>query len=143
MLGQTPMVVMHLRQRAVATFDGRGGPLKRLGLLSRPHFPPLKHIGRELLGDRVSVKRVLNGFQGLSELGVAARATRVQHVQMPIHQRQQCLCNPAPPPRRQDHLLSILLHPLPPKVDERGNASERFAHLGPGGRFDGQAMRCD
>jgi hypothetical protein len=63
-LGQAPMVVMHLRQRAVAPFDCRGGALKRLGLLSRPPLPLRQHLWRELRGDRVAVKRVLNGFQG-------------------------------------------------------------------------------
>src|SRR5437667_8005164 len=80
---------MELRQSAVAAFDSRRGTLKGLGMLRRPRFPPLKHIGGQLPGDRVPVKRVLNGLQRLYKLGFASRATRTRHLVLPIHQRQQ------------------------------------------------------
>ena len=56
---------MELRQSAIAAFDGRRGPLKGLGMLSRPCLPALKHIGRQLLGDLVCVKGILNILQRL------------------------------------------------------------------------------
>jgi hypothetical protein len=142
--GQAPMVGRPLSQRAVATCDGRGGPLQhrsaahpgrsgkvatcdgrggplqRLGLLSRPPLPPLQHLGGALRGDRGAVKRVLNGLPGFAALGFAARATPVRHGQVPIPTRPQDVCTPVPPPRRQDPLRAIVLHPLPPQVEARG-----------------------
>jgi hypothetical protein len=139
--GPAPMVGRPLSQRAVATCDGRGGPLQRLGLLSRPPLPPLQHLGGALRGDRGAVKRVLNGLPGFAALGFAARATPVRHGQVPIPTRPQDVCTPVPPPRRQDPLRAIVLHPLPPQVEARGPPRELRAPLGQGGRCAGQALR--
>ena len=64
-LGQATVIVLHLREIAVASFDRRRSTLKGFGMLRCPRFPLLKDIGRHLRGDRVSVKRVLNSLQDL------------------------------------------------------------------------------
>src|SRR6266567_2101388 len=129
-LGQAPMIVMHLRQVAVAPFDRRRGTLKDLGLTGRPRLPPLKHIGGQLPGDRVPVKRVLNGLQRLEQSGLPSRATRARYLLLPIHQRQKHFFNPSRPHWRQGHLLHILPYPLPPKVHQGCHFTHRFAKFG-------------
>ena len=52
-LGQTSMIMMHLRQIAIAAFNRRGGPLKGMGMLGRPRCPVCQHIRRQRLGDGV------------------------------------------------------------------------------------------
>src|SRR5215510_7867071 len=115
---------MHLREIAVSSFDCRGGPLIRLCMFSRPDEPTLKHIGMELLGDRVRVKAGLNRLQSLPKLGFASRARRACHSLTPILEWEQHLCDPTRPPRRQGEVFSILPHPLPPQIDQSSEVSE-------------------
>ena len=56
------MIVMHLREIAVATFDGRGGPLKGLGTLRRPRLPIRKYLRRQLLGQWVRRRATQGAF---------------------------------------------------------------------------------
>jgi hypothetical protein len=39
LFGQAPLIVMHLRQKAVASFDGRRGALKGFDSVGRPCVP--------------------------------------------------------------------------------------------------------
>ena len=56
LLWHSPLIVMQLRQSAIAPFHGRGGPLKGLRPLQGPRLPICQHLGGEPLGDRVLVK---------------------------------------------------------------------------------------
>src|SRR5207244_4536475 len=69
------VVVRHLRQRAVAPFDGRGGPLKRLGMFAGPCFPASPNSGLQCPRERVSLPCRLPRFPCLAPLGFASWAT--------------------------------------------------------------------
>ena len=75
-LGHASLLVMHLRQGAVAPFDRRRSPWKGLGVLCRPCLPILSHSGRQLLGEGVRLQCGLHGLQHLCQLGLPSRATR-------------------------------------------------------------------
>ena len=137
------MIVMHLRQIAVATFNGRCSPLKSCGPLRRPRFPLRQDSGRQLLGHRVRLKCGLHGLESLEQLGFASRATCAGRLLLPIYERQQHLFNPSPPYRREGHVLHIAPYPLPPKVHQGAQPSELLVNLVHSLLFDRQAMRFD
>jgi len=137
------MIVMHLRQRAVATFDGRGSPLKGGGTLRRPRLPIRQDPGRQLLGQRGRFTRGLPGLESLEQLGFASWATCAGCWLLPIHERQQHLFNPSPPHGCEGHGLHSAPNPLPPKIHQGAHTSELLVHLVHRLLFDRQSMRCD
>src|SRR5712692_2759255 len=94
LLGQSTMIVMHLRQITVATFDGRGGALKSLHPLGRPHVPLFEGLGRQALRERMMAKGALHSLQCLPYFGFSAGTAHVSHVVLPIDKREQDLCGP-------------------------------------------------
>jgi len=117
--------VMHLRQLAVSTFDGRCSPLQGLGTLRHPRLPIHEPIERQLPGARRRLTRGLHGLQCLEHLGSASRATRAGRVLLPRQQRRPHGFNPSPPHQRAGHGLHIVLTPpLPPQVLQAAPASE-------------------
>ena len=60
----------HLREIAISTFNRRRRPLKRLGLLSRPRFPSHPHLGFELPGARMPLKRLFHRLEHKRDLGL-------------------------------------------------------------------------
>jgi len=109
-----------------------------------PPFPLCQYLGRQLLGERMRLKRLLNHFQCLDQFGFALGAPRTRQLGLPVQQRQQELCHPMGPYRRQSHvLLDIVPHLLPPKVDQGGEPGELPADFVQRLLFEGQAMRCD
>ena len=112
-------------------------------MLRRPRFPPLQHLGGQLLGDRVPVKRVLQRpptpvTSWLCVAGNACATLGAANTSAAASARQ-----PSCPHRRQGHLLHILPHPLPPQVHQGGQARELLADLVHGLLFGGQPMRFD
>jgi hypothetical protein len=118
LLGQATMIVMHLRQITMASFDGRRGALKGLDPVGRPRCPRRQDLGGQPLRAGVSLKRASHRFQGLLHLGCAAAATRARHLLVPIHHRQEALVHPLLPSGRQDAWRHILPHPLPPNIHQ-------------------------
>ena len=112
------MIVMHVRQRTVASFDGRRGALKGFDPVGRPRGPRRQDLGGQPLGDGVPLKRGAHLFQGLLPLGLASAATCARHLRVPIHHRQEARVHPLRPSGRQDTWFHILSHPLPPKVHQ-------------------------
>ena len=90
------MVLVHWRQRTIAPFHGRGGPLKG------PRFPIRQHVGSSPLGESVLVTCGAHLFPGFLHLGFPSAAARARHLMVPIDHRQEALVHPLPPPRRQD-----------------------------------------
>ena len=82
------MMVMHVRQIAVATFHRRGGALQDLHPLGRPHVPLFEGMGRQAWRERMLVNGALSGLQGLPDVGFPAGTARVSHVVLPIDQRE-------------------------------------------------------
>src|SRR5215471_4488661 len=118
LLGQSTMIVMHLRQITVAPFDGRRGALKGFDPVGRPRCPLCQDLGGQPLGDGVSLKRGAHLVQGLLHLRFASAATRARHLLAPIHHRQEALVHPLLPLGREDEWRQILSYPLPPKVHQ-------------------------
>ena len=83
-LGQPPLMVMELRQSAVAAFYRRGGALTGVYLLRGPIVPLLKGLRRQLQGERMVVKGGSHRLPYLSYLGFPARAARVSRLVFPI-----------------------------------------------------------
>jgi hypothetical protein len=96
------MVLVHWRQRTIAPFHGRGGPLKGLRPLKGPRFPIRQHVGSSPLGESVLVTCGAHLFPGFLPLGFPSAAARARHLMVPIDHRQEALVHPLPPPRRQD-----------------------------------------
>ena len=112
------MIVMPVRQRTVASFDGRRGALKGFDPVGRPRGPRRQDLGGQPLGDGVPLKRGAHLFQGLLPLGFASAATCARHLRVPIPHRQEARVHPLRPSGRQDTWFHILSHPLPPKVHQ-------------------------
>ena len=64
LLGQPPLIVLHLGQIAVAPFDSRRSTLKDVDPVGRPRLPLCKDLWGEPLGNRMRVKRGADGLQG-------------------------------------------------------------------------------
>ena len=88
LLGQSTMMVMHVRQIPVATFHGRGGALKGLHPLGRPYVPLFEGLGRKALRERMMAKGALHGLQSVPDFGFPAGTARVSHMVLPIDHRE-------------------------------------------------------
>ena len=84
-LRQTPMVMMHLRQIPISTFNRRRGPLEGLDVLGRPRFPARQHLGRELSAERMRLKGGLHRLEHLEQLGLASATPRTRYLILPVH----------------------------------------------------------
>jgi hypothetical protein len=142
--GETALVMVHLRQSAVAPFNRRGSPLKTPGMLSRPRCPPRQHVRRQLLGEGVRLTRLRSRLQHPSQLGFASGATGVRSLCLPRHQRQQEVCHPSLPPWWQRDLrLPIVPDLLPPGIHEGGDTCELLADFVSGVLLERHPMRVD
>ena len=135
------MVVVHLRKIGVATFNCRGCPLKGPGMLASPFFPTCQHLGRQLPGARVPIEGRFNPLEHEGNPGLLVRTARAAQVRLPVQQRQQQLVNPLCPPRGHSHLLQVLVHRLPPEIDESRDASALLADLVQDVLFHRQSVR--
>lgn len=151
LLGQTTMIVMHVRQIPIASFDGRRGALKGFDPVGCPRDPRRQDLGGQPLGDGVSLTRTSHRFQGLLHLGFAAAAPCARHVRVPRHHRQQARVHPLLPSGRQGQWRHILPHPLPPNIhqgSEGRSLRADFVHgvvmcrqlMAPRSRFD--SLHC-
>ena len=138
--GQAAMVVLHLREIPVATFNRRGGPLERPGVLTRPLFPARQQLGCQLPGARMPLKRFFNRLEHESNLGLLPWTACAAQLLLPVQQRQQQCFSPLCPPRGHDHLLQVLTHRLPPKIDQGRDASKLLANLVQGVLFHWQPV---
>ena len=84
-------MVMQLRQKAVAAFDGRRGTLQGFDSLGCPCLPLRQDAGGQPLCDGVPVKRGSYCFQGLLYVGLPLTAPGATHLVIPIDQRQEAL----------------------------------------------------
>ena len=139
-LGQSTMIVVHLRQKAVASFDGRRGALKGVDPVGRPCVPIRKDLWSESLGDGMLGKRGLYRFPCRLHLGFASATTGASHLGLPIDHGQEPLVHPLPPPRRQDAWCQILLDALPPEISEGHQGRHLRAALGHGIGTGGSLM---
>jgi hypothetical protein len=83
----------------MATFDCRGRPLEGLGMIRRPCFPVGQHRRPEPPGARMPRTSVLNRLERPCDLGLVVCTTRVGHVVLPGHPRQEPLVHPVLPAR--------------------------------------------
>jgi hypothetical protein len=97
--------VLHLRQIAISTFNCRGGPLERPGMLTRPRFPARQQLSCQLPGARILLKRVFNCLEHESDWGFLVWTVCAAELLVPGHQWQQHLVSPRCPPRGHGHLL--------------------------------------
>lgn len=133
-LGQSTMIVLHGRQRAVAPFDSRRRTLKGVDPVSRPRLPIFQDLRGQPLGDPVRGTLGADGLQGLHNLGLSSSTTRMGGLVFPRDKRQQGLLNPPPPETRQGAWLHIAADALPPPVDQGCQGRSRCADFAPGTR---------
>jgi hypothetical protein len=81
---QATMVMMHLREIAIATFDGGRGTLKGAHTLVGPRLPLLKGLARKPLGEPVVLKCRLARLPGLAQLSFPPGTACVGHLVGPI-----------------------------------------------------------
>ena len=117
-LGQATMMVVHLRPRAVASFDRRRGPLQGVDPVGRPRMPSRKDCGSQSLGEGMLGTCGSHGFPCRRHLGCASTTTGASSLAVPRDHGQEALVDPLQPPARQDTWLQILAHTLPPEIDE-------------------------
>ena len=141
-LGQATVIVLHLRQRAVASFDGRRGALKGSHALAGPCLPLLKGLAGKPLGEHVGVKRRLARLQRLTQLGFPAGTACVRHVVGPRDVWEEVLPGLHPPGCRQARVLHILLNTCPPEVHQGRHGRQWLADLAPG-TLTGQELMLD
>ncbi len=115
---QSAMVVMHVRERAIAAFNGGRSALKGTHALASPCLPLLESLEGKPLGEPVGVKRCLTQLQGLAQFGFPPGTTGVRHLMGPIDAWQEALPGPYPPACRPCCGRSILRHTCPPEVYE-------------------------
>jgi hypothetical protein len=127
--GPSTMMVRPVRERTVATFDGRGGALQGLHPLGRPHVPLFTHLGGHPPGDRVLGHRATDRLQEPEPLGLPACATRLGGLVGPRDKRQEPLPGPAPAQGRQVEWLHSLPHPCPPKSHQGRAGRDLLADL--------------
>ena len=77
------MVVLPLRERAVAPFHCRRGPLERLGMLRCPRFPTRQHLGLKLSGAWMPLKHLCNRLEHQRHLGFLHRVARAAQLFLP------------------------------------------------------------
>jgi hypothetical protein len=123
---------MHLRQNAVAAFNGRGGALKNFDSVSRPRLPLHKDVGGQPLRDGVLLKRCPHRFQCLLYLGFPSVAPRPRLLVGPIDHREEARVYPVLPLGREEEGLQILVDPLPPEVHQRGQCWDLGSDFGHG-----------
>src|SRR5262249_48021215 len=117
--GQATVIVLHLRQIAVASFHCRGRPLEGPGMLTCPRCPACAHLGREPPGARVPLKGALNPRECPCDLGLLLWTARACQLFLPVHQRQQQFLHPLYPPWGYRYVLQVVPHRLPPEIDQR------------------------
>jgi hypothetical protein len=132
LLGEAPLIVMHLRQQAVAAFNRRGGALKGFDPVGRPCLPLRKDVRGQPLRDGGLLKRRPHRFQGLWSLGFPSAAPRTRHLGGPIDHREEARVHPLLPLGREEEGLQVLVAPLPPEVHQRGQSRDLCADLGHG-----------
>src|SRR5882762_1597343 len=126
------MIVMHWRQISVATFHRRGGALKYLHPLGRPHVPLFEGMGRQALRERMMVKGALSGLQCLPDFGFPAGTARVSRLVLPIHKREEDLRSPLLPPGGEGRVGDVLSDTFPPEVHQGRQGWYLLADLGDG-----------
>jgi hypothetical protein len=101
------MVMLHLREVAVASLNRRRGPLERPGMLCRPRLPTRQHLGSELSGARMPLEGLFNRLEHERDLGFLPWTARAMELLVPVHQWQQPCFSPLggrnemdPPPVR-------------------------------------------
>ena len=129
LLGQPPLIVMELRQSAVAPFDRRGGALKGVDLLPGPRLPVLQGLRRQPQGEGMLVKRGFSGLPYPPQLGFPASAARMPHLVLPIDPWQEDLSGPLPPWRGKWRLFSILPDAFPPEIHQRSQGRQLVTDL--------------
>ena len=72
------MVVLHLREVAVASLNRRRGPLERLGMLCRPRFPTRQQLRFKLSGAWMPLKHLFNRLEHERNLGFLPRVARAR-----------------------------------------------------------------
>jgi hypothetical protein len=87
LLRQSPLVMMPLREIAIAALDGGRGPLKGAHPPGGPCLPLLKGLAGQPLGEHVGVKRRLACRRGLAQPGFSAGTARVRHLVVPLDTR--------------------------------------------------------
>ena len=112
------MVVLHLREIAVATFNRRRRPLERLGMLRRPRFPTRQQLRFKLSGAGMPLKHLFNRLEHERNRGFLPWVARAAQLFLPVHQWQQHVFSPLGPPRRHRQLRQVLTYRLPPQVDQ-------------------------
>jgi hypothetical protein len=63
------MIVLHLRQIAIAPLYRGGGPLKGLGMFGRPRFPARSNLWSQLCGEGMRLKCRLCRLKCLNHFG--------------------------------------------------------------------------
>ena len=134
------MVVLHLRARAVATFNRRRGPLKRLGMLSRPRFPVRQHLRWQLPRTRMSLTCLFDRLEYERDLGLLPWTARAAQLFVPVHQGQQPIFRPLGPPRCHGQLRQVLTYRLPPDVDQNRYPCKLLLDLAQGVVFHRQPV---
>lgn len=133
--GQTAMVMLHLRQISVASFNRRRRPLKRLGMRRRPRVPTRQHLGFELAGAWMPLKRRFHRLEHARDLGLLLRVARAAKLLVPVRTGQQQVFSPLGPPWCHRQLCQILSYGLPPTVDQNRDAANLPLDLGQGVSF--------
>ena len=128
-LGQSTMMMMHWRQRAVAPFDRRRGTLKGAHPVGSPCLPLFEGLGRKALGERMMAKGNLPSLQCLPYFGFPAGTARVGHLVLPIDKREQELFSPLPPHGGDGRVCQITSDPFPPEVHQGRQAGNGLRTL--------------
>jgi hypothetical protein len=131
LLRQSPLIVVHLSQRAVAAFDGGGGPLKGLHLPGGPGIPSPQSLRGKAPGERMRGKCAADPLQGLLHLGFPPSAARAGPLRLPGDFGPQSLLRPRPPEAGDSRGLQVLPPPYPPQVHERRQGRQLFFDLVP------------
>ena len=139
-LGQSTMIVRHLRQRAGAPCDRRRGTLQGVDPVGRPRVPIRKDLWSESLGDGMLGNRGSHRFPCRLPLGLASATTGASHLVVPIDHGQEALVHPLPPPRRPDEPCPILMDALPPEIHEGSQGRPLLAARGHGVGTGGELM---
>jgi hypothetical protein len=84
LLWQSALVMMHLREIAIAAFDGGRSALKSTHALISPCLPLLKGLEGKPLGEHVVIQRGLTRLPRLAQLGFSASTAGVRHVVGPV-----------------------------------------------------------
>jgi hypothetical protein len=84
---QAAMVVLHLREVAVASLNRRRGPLERPDMIASPRLPTRQHLGCELPGAWMPRKSFFNHLEHERNLGFLPWTARAMELLWPVLER--------------------------------------------------------